>query len=363
MKKDEKTVLVLDAGGTNLVFNAVKNGNISSKSFNLPARSEDLKDFLQKIIHGFDEVNKLSGETASAISFSFPGPADFENGIIGDLENLPFFRGGVPLKSMLENKFKIPVFINNDGDLFTLGEAISGLLPGMNRRLKDNGVEKQYKNLLGVTLGTGFGGGIVINGRLMTGDNSAGAEINRMSHPFNPDYSVEEVLSIRGIKRLYAEETGMPFEEVPEPAMIFKIADGSRQGPQKEAVRAWERFGEVLGEVLANAVTLTDSLVVIGGGLSGAYHFFLLKAVERMNRKFLKPDDGTFPRMEITACNLDDEAGMREFLSQQKIMINVPFSDKKVPYYPQKKTGVGITRLGTSHAVAVGAYAFAMNRL
>jgi len=277
MKKKEKTVLVLDAGGTNLVFTAVTNGKISQENFTIPAKSEDLKDLLQKIIHGFAEINKLSGGAASAISFSFPGPADFEHGIIGDLENLPFFRGGIPLKSMLENKFKIPVFINNDGDLFTLGEAIKGLLPEMNERLKEKGIGKQYRNLLGVTLGTGFGGGLAINGRLMIGDNSAGAEINRMSHPFNPEYSVEEVLSIRGIKRLYAEETGMPFEEVPEPAMIFKIADGSRQGFQEEAVRAWERFGEVLGESLANAVTLTDSLVVIGGGLSGAYHFFLPK--------------------------------------------------------------------------------------
>ncbi len=267
------------------------------------------------------------------------------------------------MKSMLENKFKIPVFINNDGDLFALGEAIGGLLPEMNRRLKDNGVDKQYKNLLGVTLGTGFGGGIVINGRLMTGDNSAGAEINRISHPFNPEYSVEEVLSIRGIKRLYAEETGIPFDDVPEPEIIFRIADGSRQGPQQEAVRAWERFGEVLGEALANAVTLTDSLVVIGGGLSGAFHFFLPKAVEQMNRMFKKPGGGTFPRMEITASNLHDEAGLKEFLSQQKIMVKVPFSKNVVPYYPQKKTCVGITRLGTSRAVAVGAYAFAMNRI
>ncbi|NOX86417.1 MAG: ROK family protein, partial [Chlorobi bacterium] len=217
MKNSANTILILDAGGTNLVFNAMKNGRMMNESITLPARSEGMSDMLQKIIHGFSEINRKTGETASAISFSFPGPADFENGIIGDLENLPFFRGGVPLKKMLENEFRIPVFINNDGDLFALGEAIGGLLPDMNRRLKGKGIEKQYKNLLGVTLGTGFGGGIVINNRLLTGDNSAGAEINRMANPFNPEWSVEETVSIRGIRRLFAEETGIPFDETPEP--------------------------------------------------------------------------------------------------------------------------------------------------
>lgn len=194
MSKKE-TVLVLDAGGTNLVFNAVRDGQIVEKSFTLPAMSENLENLLEKIIHGFKEINTQTGGKADAISFCFPGPADFKNGIIGDLENLPFFRGGVPLKAMLENAFGIPVFINNDGDLFTLGEAIGGLLPQVNVELINSNVHKQYKNLLGVTLGTGFGGGIVLDGSLFLGDNSAGAEINRIVNPFNHEQSIEEVMS------------------------------------------------------------------------------------------------------------------------------------------------------------------------
>ena len=144
-----KTILVLDAGGTNLVFNAVRDGQIVEKTFTLPAMSENLENLLEKIIHGFREINKQTGGVANAISFCFPGPADFENGIIGDLENLPFFRGGIPLKAMLENEFGIPVFINNDGDLFALGEAIGGILPQINIELLVNDVHKQYKNLPG----------------------------------------------------------------------------------------------------------------------------------------------------------------------------------------------------------------------
>ena len=355
-KKD--TILVLDAGGTNLVFNAVKNGEIINKSFALPARSEDLDNLLEKIIHGFREINKQTGESAVAISFCFPGPADYENGIIGDLENLPFFRGGVPLKRLLENEFKIPVFINNDGDLFTLGEAIGGILPQLNQKLKASGAEKQYKNLLGVTLGTGFGGGIVSNGKLFLGDNSAGAEINRMVNPINWNQSVEETLSIRGIKRLYAEEAGIPFEKSPPPFSIFEIGIGKEEGPQEKAIVAWEKFGSILADAIANATTLVDGLTVIGGGLAGASKLFLPKTIEMMNRKFNK-QNGTVPRMEITAFNLELPDELDRFLDYKKVMIDVPFSSEQLPYYPDKKTGVGITQLGTSKAVAIGAYAFA----
>ena len=64
-----------------------------------------------------------------AISFAFPGPADYPAGIIGDMSNMPAFRGGVALGPILEDQFGIPVFINNDGDLFVYGEAIAGFLP------------------------------------------------------------------------------------------------------------------------------------------------------------------------------------------------------------------------------------------
>lgn len=362
MTKDN-IVLVLDAGGTNLVFNVVKDGEIQKSTFALPAKSENLENLLEKIIHGFREINEKNGGNAAAISFCFPGPADFEKGIIGDLQNLPFFRGGVPLKAMLENEFKIPVFINNDGDLFTLGEAIGGLLPEVNSRLKENKIEKQYKNLLGVTLGTGFGGGIVSNGHLFLGDNSAGAEINRMVNPLNWDWSVEEALSIRGIRRLYSEELKVNITDVPEPFSIFKIGMGTKEGNQLAAKKAWENFGLILGDAIANAATLVDGLVVIGGGLSGAHPLFLPKTIEMMNRRFSRFGGGEVPRMEIDAFNLEDDIDRKKFYDQKSEMINVPFSNQQVPYNPDKKTVVGVTRLGTSRAVAIGAYAFAAEKL
>ena len=87
---------------------------------------------------------------------------------------------------MLEDKFGIPVFINNDGDLFVYGEAIAGFLPHVNGLLKKAGSPKRYNNLFGVTLGTGFGGGIVRNGELFMGDNSIAGEVWLLRNKLQP---------------------------------------------------------------------------------------------------------------------------------------------------------------------------------
>jgi len=358
MSKKDTTIFTLDAGGTNLIFSAVQNNKILPQKVHLSALSEKLEDFLEKMILGFTKLQQQTGTQADAISFCFPGPADYENGIIGDLENLPFFRGGVPLAGMLENTFHIPVFINNDGDLFTLGEAMEGLLSHINKES-----HKQYKNLLGVTLGTGFGGGIVSNGQLFQGDNSAAAEINRMSSWQNRQQSAEEILSIRGIRHLFAEKAGIPFEKTPEPFAIFKTGTTQKGRHQTAAVQAWENFGQVLGDALANAVSLTDSCVVIGGGLSGASSLFLPAAVRQMNSTFQKKDGSRMPRMELTAYNWEKQEEKTAFLKDNPVELSVPFSNETQIYHPQKKTAVGISRLGTSEAVAVGAYAFAVSKL
>ncbi len=363
MNRTEHTVLTLDAGGTNLVFSALRDGERQGEDFVLETRSGSLEEFLQKLVHGFRQVLKQGGDDASAISFAFPGPADYERGIIGDLENLPWFRGGVPLKTMLENEFRIPVFINNDGDLFALGEARGGLLPRVNKLLREEGSEKQYKNLLGLTLGTGFGGGIVSDQRLWHGDNSAGAEINRMSNPLDRQTSVEEVLSIRGIKRLFSEKSGCAFENTPSPLDIFRIGTGTKKGDKDAALAAWEDFALVLADAVGNTLALVDGLVVIGGGLAGAHPLFLEKVVGLLNGSFSKSGGGKFPRLEVSVFNLEDPDGLAAFLQTESHEIAVPFSEERISWQIQKKAGIGITRLGTSEAIALGAYVFAIDQL
>lgn len=359
----KKVIFVLDAGGTGFKFSAVENYKEIIEAFTIKTASDNLEEQLSKIIDGFKRVRELCGSEPTAISFSFPGPADYPNGIIGDLENLPFFKGGVALKDMLENEFKVPVFINNDGDLFAYGEALGGLLPEVNSILEREGNPKRYKNLFGVTLGTGLGGGIVLNGRLLEGDNSAGGEVCRMRNFLYPETSVEDSVSIRGIRRVYAREAGIAEELAPEPFDIYEIALGNKEGNKEAALAAWDEFAVVLADVIANVSTLIDGIVVLGGGLSGAWKVFMPKVVQLLNSEFVGFDGHSFPRMEISACNLQDENGIKEFSTKSGKMIKVPFSDKEVWFEPSRKIGVGVTKLGTSSAVAIGAYAFAISQL
>jgi len=362
-KTDQRIILTLDAGGTNFDFQAVRGGDPLNQGVRLPAAGLKLEDVLRTILTGFETILKEAPDRPEAISFCFPGPADYENGIIGDLANLPLFRGGVPLKAMLENHFGIPVFINNDGDLFAYGEGIAGLLPEVNRALKEAGSIKQYQNLLGVTFGTGFGGGLVSRGELFRGDNSAGLEINRMRNKIYGHTSAEDSISIRGVRRVFAREAGINMEGAPEPETIFRIGTGHIEGNKTAALKAFSEMGEVAGSTLADAVTLTDSLIVIGGGLAGAWPLFMPKLIEEMNASFTTITGEELSRLEIMAYNLEGETGRNKFLSDTAVKVKVPFSDKMVDYDPVKKIGVGITRLGTSRAVAVGAYAFALNEL
>ena len=355
-------IFVLDAGGTGFKFSAVQNYKEIIEAFTIKTASDTLEEQLKKIIEGFRRTEELCGSKPAAISFCFPGPADYPNGIICDLANLPLFRGGVDLKDMLENEFKVPVYINNDGDLFAYGEALGGVLPEINAMLEKAGNHKRYKNLVGLTLGTGFGGGVVLNGHLLQGDNSAGAEVWCMRNILYPQTSAEDSISIRGVRRVYAREAGIEFNEAPQPFDIYEIALGNKEGNKEAALKAWDEFATVLADIIANIATVIDGIVVLGGGLSGASKIFMPKVVELLNTAYPGLDGNKIPRMEISAFNLDDEEGQKAFTATSGKMIKVPFSDKEVWYDPSKKIGITTTKLGTSSAVCIGAYAFAMNQ-
>ncbi|MDB6067932.1 MAG: mak 1 [Pedosphaera sp.] len=126
---------------------------------------------------------------------------------------------------MLEERFAIPVFINNDGDLFTYGEAVAGLLPHVNGLLEQAGSPKRYKNLFGMALGTGLGGGIVRNGELFIGDNSIAGEVWLLRNKLLPQTNAEEGACIRATRRVYAEKAGIPFDETSAASYLaFQIA-------------------------------------------------------------------------------------------------------------------------------------------
>jgi glucokinase len=362
---DQRVVLTLDGGGTNFRFSATQGNRPIVDTVFLPSHGDDLDGCLGNIIEGFSRVAEHCRQPPVAISFSFPGPADYPNGVIGDLQHLPAFRGGVALGPMLEERFGVPVFINNDGDLFVYGEAISGFLPYVNGLLEKAGNPKRYQNLFGVTLGTGFGGGIVRNGELFLGDNSLGAEIWLLRNKLNPQTRVEEVAGIRGVRRFYAENAGIPLEEAPEPRVLDAIGRGEHPGDRAAALEAFRQLGEVVGDAMGQSLTIVDGLAVVGGGLSGAWPLISSALMTELNSTYAISASGenSVRRLIPEAFNLEDADELIRFLEPTTRQIAVPGSARKARYDASPRIGVGLSRFGTSHAVAIGAYAFALRKL
>ena len=361
---DERIVMTLDAGGTNFVFGAICGNRQVGSSICLPARPDDLERCLETLTEGFSAVLKQLPRIPVAISFAFPGPADYVNGVIGDLPNFPCFRGGVALKAYLERKFGLPVFINNDGNLFAYGEALAGMLPALNRMLEDAGNAKRYKNLIGITLGTGFGAGIVINNELLLGDNGCGGDVWNLASSYYPGMIAEEGVSIRAIQRVYAELSGSRDEGL-SPKDICEIADRTRPGDRLAAEESFRRLGHTLGEALATVLTLIDGIVVIGGGLSGAHRHFMPAVMEELGGTLSTHSGLRFPKAQMTVLDMDDAGQLEELLKPDVTLVPIPRygSTQQVCYVKTKKTGIALSRLGANMVISLGAYAFALNEL
>lgn len=359
---DKRIVVTLDAGGTNFVFGAMQSNKFIVEPISKPSNSQDLDRCLATLVEGFSEVIAKLPFKPSAISFAFPGPADYPNGIIGGyLPNFPSFRSGVALKAFLEDKFGIPVFINNDGDLYTYGEAVGGALPWVNAKLQELSSAKRYKNLIGYTWGTGFGIGFVMNGKLNQGDNSC-VETFCLRNKRDPGMIVEDGVAIRAIKRVYGEFIG-DMNHGLEPHEIFDIAEGKRQGDRAAAVNAFEEFGTIAGDAIATAVTLMDALVVIGGGIAAARKY-IMPALFREMRGTLRTISGeTISRLQFKVYDLDDEAQFQQFAKGESRELQVYGTDKKVVYDPEKRIGVMTSKIGASTAISMGAYAYALNTI
>lgn len=361
-KNDKRIVITLDAGGTNFVFGAMQANEFIVEPYSVPSNSTELAPCLQSMVDGFEYIISQLPEEPVAISFAFPGPADYPNGIIGGyLPSFPSFRDGVALGAFLEEKFNLPVFINNDGDLYAFGEAIAGKLPEINSRLREAGSAKRYKNLIGYTFGTGFGVGIVHNGELHIGDNSC-VETFCLPHKTLDGIMAEEGVAVRAVKRVYAELSGDTTSEL-EPKDIFDIAEGLREGDVQAAKESFAQMGKVAGHAMSMAVTLIDGLIVIGGGITAAKKYIMPALFEELRSTIRTIEGDIVNRVQMKVFDLDNPAEQEEFAKGSQQELKVWGSDKTVVYDPMKRIGVSISSIGASKAISIGAYSFALSKI
>jgi glucokinase len=200
----------------------------------------------------------------------------------------------------------------------------------------------------------------VHHGELLLGDNSAAGEAWLLRNKLDPSTNAEKGVSIRAVRRVYAERAGIDPERAPEPKEIFEIGMGQAEGNRDAAIEAYRQLGEVAGDALAQALTLVDGLVVVGGGLSSAWPLFLPALIAAVN--------GTYSANGLRLLvplvfDLQNPADLELFLRGDARQVQVGTSSRMMAFDSMRRTGVGLSRLSTTLAVAVGARAFALQQL
>ncbi len=249
-----KYIVAIDIGGTTF------NTGIFSESFNQidisdkdKIRFYDNKDeVVSAIIRQVNTIidkNSISRDSIMGVGVAAPGPLDSKNGIILNTPNLQMFQN-YKIAGDFTKKLKIDTFIENDANLFSLGEWYSQY--------------RKNKVVMGVTLGTGLGFGLVINGELFTGGNGLAMEYGLS--PF--EWGIcEKNACIKYIrtraKDLYGEEISPVIIE-----KYFKEGD-------KKAIKIYNEYGNNLGIILSHVINMIDPQVItIGGGLSKGFDCF-----------------------------------------------------------------------------------------
>jgi glucokinase len=259
----EKFIIGIDAGATNIKVGLIDPANyriIYTTLFgtrHYTRKKEDLINAFVKAVN-FILLNKhLSRKNILAFGLGLPGPIDSQKGIVHFLPNISGWNE-VPLKKILESRLKIPVFVDNDVKLITLAEWKLGAGKGV-------------KNLLCITLGTGVGGGLILNNRLYRGENFLAGEIGHM--PINElgpvcncggsaclERYIGNKYILSAAKRIFKDKK----------ITLEKISALARKGDRK-AIRIWQDVGRRLGIALSGAINLLNlQMVIIGGGVSAA---------------------------------------------------------------------------------------------
>ncbi|MBN1156334.1 ROK family protein [Candidatus Woesearchaeota archaeon] len=243
MPQYDKLALGVDIGGTSIKLGLVTEHGKIVKFKIVPTCADKSK---RTIINNLlSSIGKLMRSNVIGIGLGFPGPANYNQGKIIKTPNLNKLNG-MNLKSIVHDKFNIPVFCENDANCFALAEAIYGK-------------GKNFDNVVGLTLGTGVGGGIVIKGRIYQGRGNAGELGHIIMDPEFNDF--ESKVSGTAITRT----------KLCEPINLFELA----RRRDKIALKIWKRIGVSIGTGIVTIMHCLDpDVIIIGGKISNAWDYF-----------------------------------------------------------------------------------------
>jgi len=276
-------------GGTNTVFGVVDaRGNVLSKSAVKTATHSDIKLYIDDLYAELSKLIEAAGGNDKIKGIGVGAPnGNFYSGKIEFAPNLPW-KGQIPFAELMTQKFGIPTALTNDANAAAIGEMIYGAARGM-------------KHFIMITLGTGVGSGIVIDGKLVYGHDGFAGELGHTTSVRNNGRMcgcgktgcLETYASATGVARTAREMLDMSKEtsllrNIPADSITSKdVYEAAVQG-DKIALEIFEYTGKILGEALADFVAFSaPEAIILFGGLSKAGDFILKPIVDHMNANVL----------------------------------------------------------------------------
>ncbi len=259
-----RTVIGVDLGGTNIVSTVVdERGKVLGKDKRSTLSSLGAKKVMLRIVDSVRSASHQSGlpwASHLAVGIGSPGPLDQKRGVVIYTPNLNWHN--VPIVDFLEKKLHKKVYLENDANAATLGESWVG-------------AGKGEKVVLCVTLGTGVGGGLVIDGRIYQGATGVSNHIGHLvvnpdgpRAPYGNKGILEQYASASGIVRL-ANETGL--KSRPGKLLDARTINEMAAKGNLRAKKVYEIAGKMLGVGLTSAIHLLNpSVIIFSGGVSQA---------------------------------------------------------------------------------------------
>jgi glucokinase len=235
------SIIGVDLGGTNVRAGLVESGRLAGVETAAVHGDGPEKAVLEDI---FGVIDPLIGAGIEGIGVGVPSVVDLKEGIIYDVQNIPSWKK-VPLKALLEERYRLPSYVNNDANCFAAGE-------------KHFGKGKPYDNFVGLILGTGLGAGIIANGRLFSGANCGAGEFGMLPYK-------DRNFEYYACGQFFTNIHGMSGKA---------LAERARKG-DAAALAVFDEFGDHLGQAMKAVLYAADpEVVILGGSVSKSYALF-----------------------------------------------------------------------------------------
>lgn len=296
----------IDVGGTTVKCGLFKTDGVLVEKWEIPTRTENngseiVPDVAKTIEEKLAEKN-ISKEEVDGIGIGVPGPVNAEGDVIAAVN---LFWGYKKLSKELNELTGLNVKVGNDANVAALGEAWKGAAAGA-------------KNVILVTLGTGVGGGIIVDGKIVAGHHGAGGEIGHANVMHDETETcncgnkgcLEQYTSATGIVRLAKRKLAKSSEETSIreiPNLTAKDVFDAAKAGDTIAIGLVDEVCEILGSTLSNiACVVNPEIIVIGGGVSKAGDILL----DNIKKHFVETAFMACRDTKFALAGLGNDAGM-----------------------------------------------------